>query len=91
MIDIEKNDNTIVGGETDTKTPKCKDPIDVDSLETNNEGVKEANKRKLKSIVWNHFTKKKKINGIDKVVCNYCNRKLSSLPTFGTRHLHDDY
>ena len=59
MIDIEKNDNTIVGGETDTKTPKCKDPIDVDSLETNNEGVKEANKRKLKSIVWNHFTKKK--------------------------------
>ena len=43
---------------------------------------------RLRSIVWEHF-EKKKINGIDKVVCNYCKNALVARSTDGTKHLHD--
>ena len=41
--------------------------------------------KKLKSIVWNHFSRQK-INGQLKVVCNQCNGKL--VAGGGTNHLH---
>ena len=41
--------------------------------------------KKLKSVVWNHFTRQK-INGQLKAVCNQCNGKLVSRS--GTNHLH---
>ena len=60
IIGVEKNDNTTIRVETDPKTPKWKDPRDVDSPETNNEWVNQDKKRKSKFIVWNHYIKKKK-------------------------------
>ncbi|KAL9443967.1 hypothetical protein AB3S75_017192 [Citrus x aurantiifolia] len=43
---------------------------------------------RFKSIVWEHF-EKKKINGIDKAICNYCKSALVVRSTDGTKHLHD--
>ena len=43
---------------------------------------------RLRSIVWEHF-EKKKINGIDKAVCNYCKNALVTRSSDGTKHLHD--
>ncbi|KAL9426875.1 hypothetical protein AB3S75_033623 [Citrus x aurantiifolia] len=43
---------------------------------------------RLRSIVWEHF-EKKKINGIDKVVYDYCKNALVAQSTDGTKHLHD--
>nr|XP_048321651.1 zinc finger BED domain-containing protein DAYSLEEPER-like [Ziziphus jujuba var. spinosa] len=47
-------------------------------------------KRKLISVVWNHF-KKVKIDGVDKAICNYCSKKLGGGSRNGTRHLHDHF
>ncbi|KAK9174759.1 hypothetical protein WN944_026763 [Citrus x changshan-huyou] len=41
---------------------------------------------RLRSIVWEHF-EKKEINGINKVVCNYCNNALVARSTDGTKAL----
>ncbi|KAH9745818.1 BED-type domain-containing protein [Citrus sinensis] len=43
---------------------------------------------RLRSIVWEHF-EKKKINGIDKAICNYCKNALVARSSDGTKHLHD--
>ncbi|KAH9684650.1 hypothetical protein KPL70_013634 [Citrus sinensis] len=45
-------------------------------------------KGRLRSIVWEHF-EKKKINRIDKAVCNYCKNALVARSSDGTKHLHD--
>ncbi|CAN0893335.1 hypothetical protein LINGRAPRIM_LOCUS2692 [Linum grandiflorum] len=42
--------------------------------------------RKLKSYVWEHFTKIK-INDSDKAKCNYCKRLLGGHSKNGTSHL----
>ncbi|KAK3222265.1 hypothetical protein Dsin_009290 [Dipteronia sinensis] len=60
-------------------------PIDVDGLEHD-----DTKKRKLKSVVWNHFSKQK-IKGLDKAVCNYCKKKLAGSSRAGTMHLHDHF
>ena len=44
-------------------------------------------KRKLTSVVWNHF-KKLKVNGVDKAECNYCKKRLTGRSSDGTNHLH---
>ncbi|XP_076951352.1 zinc finger BED domain-containing protein RICESLEEPER 2-like [Bidens hawaiensis] len=49
-----------------------------------------SRKRKLTSIVWNHF-EKMTINGEDKAECHYCKRKLGAKSENGTRHLLDHY
>ena len=46
--------------------------------------------RKLKSSMWNHF-KKRKIDGLFKVVCNYCSRYLGGDSKNETRHLYNHY
>ncbi|KAK1586876.1 hypothetical protein Q3G72_007115 [Acer saccharum] len=60
-------------------------PIDVDEPEHD-----DTKKRKLKSVVWNHFSKQK-IKGLDKAVYNYCKKKLAGSSTAGTTHLHDHF
>ncbi|KAH6804523.1 hypothetical protein C2S51_032770 [Perilla frutescens var. frutescens] len=45
---------------------------------------------KLTSIVWQHF-EKQKINGEDKAVCNYCEKKLVGSSKNGTKHLHENF
>ena len=52
----------------------------------NNEITKERGR--LKSIVWNHF-KKRKVDGKDKAECNYCTRLLVGGSKNGTKNLHD--
>jgi len=47
----------------------------------------ELEKRKLKSIVWQHFVKIK-VDGKYKVKCNYCKKLPSGEIKNGTRHLH---
>ncbi|KAG6508584.1 hypothetical protein ZIOFF_033958 [Zingiber officinale] len=42
--------------------------------------------RKLTSNVWNHF-RRKKVNGMDKAICNYCEKPLSGNRKHGTTHL----
>ena len=74
------NLDDFVDGTTNVDTP-----IDVDIPEHD-----VTKKRKLKSIVWNHFSKQK-INGLDKAICNYCKKKLAGSSRAGTTHLHDHF
>ncbi|KAG6497069.1 hypothetical protein ZIOFF_044955 [Zingiber officinale] len=46
--------------------------------------------RKLTSDVWNHF-RRKKINGMDKAICNYCEKPLSGNSKHGTTHLREHF
>ncbi|KAG6537720.1 hypothetical protein ZIOFF_002815 [Zingiber officinale] len=46
--------------------------------------------RKLTSDVWNHF-RRKKINGMDKAICNYCEKSLSGNSKYGTTHLREHF
>ncbi|KAJ0101738.1 hypothetical protein Patl1_05998 [Pistacia atlantica] len=46
-----------------------------------------SNTVRTKSIVWQHF-KKVKVDGKDKVECNYCRKQLVGGSKNGTRHLH---
>ncbi|XP_075480113.1 zinc finger BED domain-containing protein RICESLEEPER 2-like [Primulina tabacum] len=50
----------------------------------------ETRKRKLTSDVWNHF-ERKKINGMDKAICNYCKKSLSGQSKHGTTHLREHF
>ncbi|KAL5578436.1 hypothetical protein UlMin_020135 [Ulmus minor] len=69
-------------------TPSCNaDENDKEIEIVPTEGEK---KRKQTSVVWNHFSKRK-VDGLWKVVCNYCNRKLGGERKDGTRHLHDHF
>ena len=47
-------------------------------------------KRKRTSVVWLHF-KRKKIGGVKKTICNYCEKLLRGGRRNGTRHLHDHF
>ncbi|KAK8561060.1 hypothetical protein V6N11_078698 [Hibiscus sabdariffa] len=47
----------------------------------------EYNPSRLKSSVWEHFTKEK-INNEWKAICKHCNRKLGGDSKNGTKHLH---
>ncbi|KAE8662422.1 hypothetical protein F3Y22_tig00113337pilonHSYRG00037 [Hibiscus syriacus] len=58
--------------------------IDDSNIGTN------SRKRKLTSIVWNHF-EKVNVNGEDKGECRYCKKKLGANSKNGTRHLHDHF
>ncbi|KAG6482641.1 hypothetical protein ZIOFF_059274 [Zingiber officinale] len=46
--------------------------------------------RKLTSDVWNHF-RRKKINGMDKAICNYYEKPLSGNSKHGTTHLREHF
>ena len=57
-------------------TTTCSTPLDRPEdaqTQPNNEITEERGR--LKSVVWNHF-KKRKVHGKDKAECNYCTRLL---------------
>ncbi|KAH6764482.1 hypothetical protein C2S51_015731 [Perilla frutescens var. frutescens] len=83
--EIQSNEGQIVGhvASVDCSIPGESSPPKVD-LEN------EVGKRKLTSVVWQHF-KKKKINGVDKAECNYCKKKLVGSSKNGTKHLHGHF
>ncbi|KAE8727321.1 hypothetical protein F3Y22_tig00005465pilonHSYRG00049 [Hibiscus syriacus] len=58
--------------------------IDYSNVGTN------SRKRKLTSVVWNHF-EKVNVNGEDKAECRYCKKKLGANSKKGTQHLHDHF
>ena len=60
-------------------------PIEIDDDEEEEE-IKAGSKRKLKSPVWNEFTKVK-VGNNEYAKCNYCSKKLSGLSKNGTNHL----
>ncbi|KAL5550005.1 hypothetical protein UlMin_000181 [Ulmus minor] len=68
--------------------PSCN--IDENGKEIEIVLAKGEKKRKQTSVVWNHFTKRK-VDGLWKVLCNYCDRKLGGESKNGTRHLHDHF
>ncbi|KAJ1376472.1 Zinc finger, BED-type [Sesbania bispinosa] len=49
--------------------------------------IEGAGGKRLKSVVWQHFTKKV-VNGVDKAECNYCKKLLGGSSKNGTKHLH---
>ncbi|KAL5570508.1 hypothetical protein UlMin_027083 [Ulmus minor] len=69
-------------------TPSCNaDENDKEIEIVPTEGEK---KRKQTSVVWNHFSKRK-VDGLWKAVCNYCDKKLGGESKNGTRHLYDHF
>ena len=69
----------------------CSSPLLMDAQidgQPENEYVKGMGK--LTSSMWSHF-KKRKIDGVFKVVCNYCSRHLGGDSKNGTRHLHNHF
>ncbi|KAJ1391937.1 Zinc finger, BED-type [Sesbania bispinosa] len=68
-------------------TPSTEVPTtNVETQTADNADIIEGGKR-LKSVVWEHFTKKV-VNGVDKAKCNYCKKLLSRSSKNGTKNLH---
>ncbi|KAJ1418042.1 Zinc finger, BED-type [Sesbania bispinosa] len=67
-------------------TPTTEAPTtNVETQTADNADIIEG--KKLKSVVWEHFTKKV-VNGVDKAECNYCKKLLGGSSKNGTKHLH---
>ncbi|KAJ1393036.1 Zinc finger, BED-type [Sesbania bispinosa] len=68
-------------------TPTTEVPTtNVETQTVDNTDIIEIGK-KLKSVVWDHFTKKV-VNGVDKAECNYYKKLLGGSSKNGTKHLH---
>ncbi|KAE8709865.1 hypothetical protein F3Y22_tig00110328pilonHSYRG00714 [Hibiscus syriacus] len=66
-------------------------PIEEEQTQIDDSNVgTNSKKRKLTSVVWNHF-EKVNVNGEDKAECRYCKKKLGANSKNGTRHLHDHF
>ncbi|XP_039043661.1 uncharacterized protein LOC120182893 [Hibiscus syriacus] len=66
-------------------------PIEEEQTQIDDRNVgTNCRKRKLTSVVWNHF-EKVNVNGEDKVECRDCKKKLGANSKNGTRHLHDHF
>ncbi|KAJ0035879.1 hypothetical protein Pint_25843 [Pistacia integerrima] len=55
----------------------------------NQENTSSAKKRKLKSKVWEDFTKYKKDDGEERAECKHCNKDFVGSSKSGTTHLHN--
>ena len=66
---------------------------DMDGNSTNNAvaihlaGNEPASRRRLRSLVWNDFTKERKADGNCVAICNHCKKQLSASSRSGTTHL----
>ena len=65
-------------------------PTEKEQTQNDDSNVANSKKRKLTSVVWNHF-EKLEINGQEKAKCHYCKKKLAGGSRNGTRHLHDHF
>ncbi|KAE8733017.1 hypothetical protein F3Y22_tig00001644pilonHSYRG00324 [Hibiscus syriacus] len=66
-------------------------PIEEEQTQIDDSNVgTNSRKRKLTSVVWNHF-EKVNVNGEDKAKCRYCKKKLGANSKNGTRHWHDHF
>ncbi|XP_062110077.1 zinc finger BED domain-containing protein RICESLEEPER 2-like [Humulus lupulus] len=88
-----QNEGIIPTGPIDLDSSIPSSPKNDESMtatQSNVDSEKTETKRKLTSFVWNHF-KKQKINGVDKAVCNYCQKILGGSSKNGTTHLRDHF
>ena len=67
-------------------SPLLNMPKDVQAVQPSNKIVEEEGK--YKSIVWNHF-KRKRVDEKDKAECNYYKKLLVRGSNYGIKHLHD--
>uniref|UniRef100_A0A7N2KRW2 Uncharacterized protein n=1 Tax=Quercus lobata TaxID=97700 RepID=A0A7N2KRW2_QUELO len=67
-------------------SPLLNMPNDVQAVQPSNEIIQEEGK--YKSIVWNHF-KRKRVDEKDKAECNYYKKLLVRGSNYGTKYLHD--
>lgn len=69
--------------------PTPNEPVQTPTADTNDnvEVTPQTGANRLKSVVWQHFTKTK-VNGEDKAQCNYCKKLLGGKAKNGTKHLH---
>lgn len=72
------------------ETVETPNPDEAPNDETadNTEALTQIGKGRLRSKVWNHFTKVQ-VNGEDKAQCHYCKKYLGGKSCNGTKHLHD--
>ncbi|CAL9186703.1 zinc finger BED domain-containing protein RICESLEEPER 1 isoform X1 [Musa acuminata AAA Group] len=59
----------------------------MDANESNAIAVHNPRARKLRSLVWNDFTKERKADGSYVAVCNHCKKQLTASSRSGTTHL----
>ena len=79
-----QSDSVPISGSPQLESINDSQPIDIDDEEE--EDIMAGSKRKLKSAVWNEFTKVK-IGSSEYAKCNHCSKKLSGLSKHGTNHL----
>ncbi|KAG6487618.1 hypothetical protein ZIOFF_056208 [Zingiber officinale] len=65
-------------------------PVVADASPSTDASPSAIGTRNLTSDVWNHF-RRKKINGMDKAICNYCEKPLSDNSKHGTTHLLEHF
>lgn len=58
-----------------------------DSISVNVSGNEPASRRRLRSLVWNDFTKERTPDGNYVAICNHCKKQLSASSRSGTTHL----
>ncbi|KAK8990802.1 hypothetical protein V6N11_028762 [Hibiscus sabdariffa] len=73
---------SVLPNSEDTQPSLSQPNVVVDNNESS-----EYNPSRLKSAIWEHFTKEK-TNNEWKEICKHCNRKLGGDSKNGTKHLH---
>lgn len=80
-----QSDSVPISGSPQLESTNDSLPIEIPDDEEEEEVIIGC-KRKLKSVVWNEFTKVQ-IGSSEYAKCNHCSKKLSGLSTHGTNHL----
>jgi hypothetical protein len=80
-----QSDSVPISGSPQIESTNDSHPIEIDEEEE--EVVKPGSKRKLKSAVWQEFTKVQ-VGSTEYAKCIYCAKKLSGQSRNGTNHLH---
>ncbi|PLW10339.1 hypothetical protein PCANC_19657, partial [Puccinia coronata f. sp. avenae] len=81
------DDISVSVSQSQTESRRAQTPIPAESASKSQESSQAAKKRKLTSVVWQHFRKIEE-GGVAKAQCNYCNLKLSAASSGGTNHLN---
>jgi hypothetical protein len=81
-----QSDSIPISGSPQLESTNDSLPIEIDDDEDEEERIVTGSKRKLKSAVWNEFTKVE-VGSSEYAKCNYCGKKLSGVSKNGTNHL----
>ncbi|PKA59124.1 Putative AC transposase [Apostasia shenzhenica] len=70
------------------------EPVDMDdkealAIEIPLPALRNARPRRLRSLVWNDFTKQQKVDGNYEAICNHCCKKFTANSRSGTTHLRN--